>query len=467
MHHAAEKGCLSEPITERRIFAMALSHSELVQYNKQHTLTSWTATNDWNPISMARAEGVYFWDADGKRYIDWSSQLVNVNVGHGHPHVIKAIQEQIARLSFAHPGIATEPRARLAEMMAEIMPGDLNKVFFTLGGADAIENALKMARMSTGRQKVLGRYRAYHGATFGSMSVGGDVRRLPNEPGVPWTVHFHDPYAYRSPVYRGRTREEGDAIIADLLEETVQMEGPTSIAAIALEGLSGTSGIIQGGEVFWKRVQEICDTYGILLIVDEVMSGFGRTGEWFGVQHYPFVKPDLMTMAKGLTSGYVPLGAVGVSDKIAGFFDDHMLYAGLTYGAHPLACAAGVANIEVYKQEKLVDNAKEMGKVLRAGLVDLAEKHNCVGDIRGVGLLQMIELVKNRETREPLSGANKPLSEAMKKVSAALRGNGMSTFVRWDHIYSAPPLTVTKDQINEGLAILDQALSEADPYYEG
>ncbi len=443
---------------------MSMSHAELVKKNKDYTLASWTAQNDWNPISMTRAEGIYFWDADGKRYIDWSSQLVNVNVGHGHPKVIRAIQDQIEKISFAYPGIATEPRARLGELLSGIMPGDLKKAFFTLGGADAIENAIKMARLYTGRQKIIARFRAFHGGSFGAMMAGGDPRRLPNEPGVPWVIHVQDPYAYRSPIYQGRSQDEGDAIVADLIEETIQFEGPQYVAAILLEGYSGTSGIIQGGPVFWKRIQEMCDRYNILLIVDEVMSGFGRTGEWFGINHYPFVRPDLMTMAKGLTSGYAPLGAVGISDKIAKFFDDHMLWAGLTYGAHPLSCAAGVANIEVYKEEGLVQNACEMGKVLYAGLADLAEKHPSVGDIRGAGLLQVIELVKDRETREPLSEFNKPMTEPMKNLAASLRQQGMNTFVRWNYVFSAPPLIVNEAGIREGLDILDRALEEADRF---
>jgi taurine--2-oxoglutarate transaminase len=380
--------------------------------------------------------------------------------------VIKAIQEQITKISAAHPGIATEPRAALGEMLAKIMPGDLNKVLYTLGGAEAIENAMKFARMYTGRQKILGRYRAYHGATFGSMMVGGDPRRVPNEPGVPWVVHIPDPYSYRSPVYRGHTVDEGEAIVADMIEEIVQFEDPGSIAAILLEGYSGTSGVIQGGQVFWTRIRQICDAYGILLIADEVMSGFGRTGEWFAVNHYG-INPDLMTMAKGLTSGYVPLGAVGISDKIASHFEDHTYWGGLTYGAHPLACAAGVANIEVYKSEKLVDNAREMGKVLHAGLMDLAEKHRCVGEVRGTGLLQMMELVKNRDTREPLSDYNKPMTEPMKKVAASLKASGISTYVRWNYVFSAPPLIVTQAQVEEGLAALDKALSEADRFVKG
>jgi taurine--2-oxoglutarate transaminase len=437
---------------------------ELVRKNKEYTLASWTAQNDWNPITMERARGVHFWDADGKQYIDWSSQLVNVNIGHGNPHVINAIQEQAARLCYAYPGIATEPRARLGEMLREIAPGKLGKSFFTLGGADAIESALKIARLFTGRQKIISRYRSYHGGTFGAMTAGGDPRRLANEPGVPWIVHVHDPYAYRSPIYRGRSVDEGDAVLADLIEETVIYEGPQNVAGILIEGYSGTSGIIQGGQVFWKRIQEICDKYGVLLIVDEVMSGFGRTGEWFGIDHYPYVRPDIVTLAKGLTSGYIPMGAVMVTDRIADYFEDHTLWTGLTYSAHAIGCAAAIANIEVYKAENLIERSREMGKYMRACLADLAEAHPSVGDIRGTGLLQVIELVKNRQTHEPISDFNKPLSEPMRKVAVSLREQGMSTFVRWGWVFCAPPLVITEEQIRDGVAIIDKALCEADPY---
>jgi taurine--2-oxoglutarate transaminase len=446
---------------------MGTSHDELVARTKAHNLASWTAQDAWKPISMVRAEGVYFWDADGKRFIDWSSQLINVNIGHGNQHVIKAIQEQAAKICYAYPGIVTEPRARLGEMLAEITPDNLTKSFFTVGGADAVENAMKMARLYTGRQKVITRYRSYHGATFGAMTAGGDPRRLANEPGVPWIVRFHGPYSYRSPIYRNRTPDEGDRIVGDLLEETVLFEGPENVAAILLEGYSGSSGIVQGGDVFWQRVQEICDTYDILLIIDEVMSGFGRSGEWFGVYHYPFVKPDLMTMAKGLTSGYVPLGAVVASDEIAAHFDENMLWGGLTYSAHTLGCAAGIANIEVYRDENLIERSREMGKVLRQGLVNLAEAHPSLGEIRGTGLFQVIEVVKNRETREPMSGWNRPASEPMRLVAAKIRELGMNTFVRWDWIFCTPPLIITEEQIQEGLAIVDEALAITDKYYEG
>ena len=447
---------------------MTLSHAELVQRNKTYTLASWTAQNTWNPISMVRAKGVYFWDADGKRYLDWSSQLFNVNIGHGHPHVIKAIQEQVTRIGHAYPGIATEPRARLGELLREIAPGDLSKSFFTLGGADAIENAMKVARLYSGKQKIVTRYRSYHGATFGAMTAGGDPRRLANEPGVPWIVRVHGPHPYRSPIYRGRSVDEGDVIVADLIEQTIMYEGSVNVAAILLEGYSGGgSGIVQGGEVFWKRIQEICDKHTILLILDEVQSGFGRTGEWFGINHYPTVRPDIITMAKGLTSGYIPMGATMVTDEIAAHFEDNTLWAGLTYGSHPLACAAAIANIEVYRDEKLIERAREMGKILRRGLMDLAERHPTIGEVRGTGLLQVIELVKNRDTRELISGFNRPPSEAMRKVAAILRERGMSTFVKWDWIFCAPPLIINEEQIREGLAILDEALAAADRYYEG
>jgi taurine--2-oxoglutarate transaminase len=441
--------------------------AEIIQSNKEHTLASWMAQNTWNPIVMDHAEGIYFWDTDGKRYIDWSSQLVNVNVGHSHPRVVKAIQDHVAKISYAFPSIATEARGKLGELLSEVTPGNLSKAFFTNGGTDAIENAIKIARLFTGKQKILTRYRSYHGATFGASTAGGDPRRHGHGPGIPDIIRLPDPYAYRSPVYKGRTQEEGDAIMADMVEEIVQMEGPQYCAAVLIEGYSGTSGIIQPSEVYWNRLGEICKKYGMLLIVDEVMSGFGRTGEWFGVDHYPNVQPDIMAIAKGVTSGYVPLGATIVSDEIAHFFDDHVLSTGLTYSAHPLAMAAGVANIEVYRDENLIENSREMGKVLRRGLNDLAEKHAIVGEIRGAGLHQVIELVKNRETREPLTPFLGATTEPMQIVAKTLKEEGMSAFVRWSMVFNCPPLTITEAQIHEALEIVDHALTKIDGYYEG
>lgn len=441
--------------------------ADIVELNKDYTLTSWTAQQAWNPIVMDHAEGVYFWDTEGRRYLDWSSQLINVNVGHGHPRVVKAIQDHVARISFAYPSIATEARGRLGELLAEVTPGNLSKAFFTNGGTDAIENAIKMARMFTGKQKILTRYRSYHGATFGAATAGGDPRRHGHGPGIPDIVRLPDPYAYRSPVYKGRTQEEGDAIMADMVEEIVQMEGPQNCAAILIEGYSGTSGIIQPSAVYWNRLGEICKKYNMLLIVDEVMSGFGRTGEWFGVDHYPNVQPDIIAVAKGITSGYVPMGATIVTDEVAAFFDDHVLSTGLTYSAHPLACAAGVANIEVYRDENLIENSREMGKVLRQGLTDLAEKHPTIGEIRGAGLHQVIELVKSRDTREPMTPFLGAPSEPMAIVAKTLKEEGMSTFVRWSMVFNCPPLVINEAQIKEGLEIVDHALSKIDGYYEG
>jgi taurine---2-oxoglutarate transaminase len=444
-----------------------VSSVDIVNKNKGYTLASWTAQGVWNPDAIERGEGVYIWDQSGKRFIDWSSQLVNVNIGHSHPHVVQAIQEQAAKLCYVEPSKATEPRGRLGELLAEVTPGDLTKTLFSNGGTDGIENAIKIARLYTGRHKIMTRYRSYHGATFGAMTAGGDPRRHMNEPGISGIVRLPDPYSYRSPVYRGRTQEEGDNIMADMVEEIIEMEGPEYIAAVILEGYSGTSGVIQPGEVYFNRVFELCQKYGILYIADEVMSGFGRTGEWFGVDHYPNVKPDMMVMAKGITSGYVPLGATVISDKIAAYFDDHTLMTGLTYSAHALAVAAGVATIEVYRAENLIERSREMGKALRQGLNDLAEKHPVIGEIRGTGLHQAIELVKNRDTREPLSPFNKPFSDPMKTVVKTLKENGMSTFVRWNMIFNCPPLVITEEQLKEGLDIIDHALSQIDQYYEG
>ncbi|MEM7537197.1 MAG: aminotransferase class III-fold pyridoxal phosphate-dependent enzyme [Chloroflexota bacterium] len=432
--------------------------------NKQYTLTTWKAQKSWQPMTMTRSKGVYFWDADDKKYMDWSSQLVNVNVGHSHPRVVKAIQDQASKLCFAMPSLASEPRGQLGEALSKVTPKGHTKTFFTLGGADSNENAMKMARMYTGRQKVIGRYRAYHGSTFGAMSASGDPRKGPSDPGVPWTVHVHDPDTYRSPLYQGRSQEEGDALLIAQIAQTIEFEGPETIAAIILEGYSGTSGILQGGEVFWRGIQNLCDKHGIMLIIDEVMSGFGRTGRWFGVDHYPYVKPDFLVMAKGLTSGYIPMGGISVSDRVAEYFEENTLHAGLTYSAHTLACAAAIATLEVYHEENLIEHANEMGKVLRAGLLDLAEGHRCVGDVRGTGLLQVLDLVKSRETREPMSGFNQPQTEPMLKMMALCREKGLSAFSRWNWLFSAPPLVATEEQIQWALEILDEALNIADEY---
>jgi len=356
---------------------------DIVALCKRYTLFSWAAQGKVNPIPVTRAKGVYFWDAAGKRYLDFSSQLMNVNIGHGDPRVLEAITAQAAELTYAYPGMATRPRGELGRKLSELTPGGPKRTFFTLGGAEAIENAMKIARLYTGRQKIVTRYRSFHGGTFAAASAGGDPRRLANEPGVPWIVRTLDPYAYRSPIYRHCTPEEGDMVLIDLLAEQLEMEGPGNVAAVLLEGYSGSSGIMAPSTpLYWQRLRELCTAHGILLIVDEVMSGFGRTGKWFAIEHYG-VQPDLMVLAKGLTSGYLPLGAVVVNENIAAHFDQHELVAGLTYGAHTLACATALACISVYEQDHLVERAAHLGKKLEVKLQRLQEHHPSLGDDRG------------------------------------------------------------------------------------
>ncbi len=441
------------------------AQNEIIDLNKEYTLFSWAVQGAVNPIPAVRAEGVYFWDADGKRYLDFNSQLMNVNIGHGNRTVIEAIKQQAESLSYMYPGIATDPRGRLGEKLAEITPGLLKKTFFCLSGTEANESAFKLARQYTGRQKILGRFRAFHGQGFASQQAGGDPRRIPNEPGVPWVVNFHDPYRYRCLFCRDL--DKCNLMCANHIEQVVQFEGPETIAAIVLEGYSGSSGIIAPPDPeYWTIVRRICDKYGILLIVDEVMSGFGRTGKWFGIDNYPGINPDIMTMAKGLTSGYVPLGATIVSEEIGKYFDTHAMMVGGTYSSHTLACAAALACIQVYEEEGLIDRAATMGPVLERGLRDLQAEHPSIGEVRGTGLFYVMELVKNRGTREPMSEFNKPLTEPMKKLSAFLASKGMFAFVRWNMVFAVPPLIITEEQLQEGLSILNDALSITDQAME-
>lgn len=425
----------------------------IVQDNKTFTFFSWSVQNAVNPIPIAKAEGVYFWDADGRRYLDFSSQLMNVNIGHQHPAVVRAIQEQAADLCFAHPGMATEPRGVAGRKIAEVAPGRLNKTFFCLGGAEANENAIKMARFYTGRHKILARYRSYHGATHGAIALTGDYRRWPVEPAMPGVVHVLDPYCYRCPF--GWTRQTCHRECIGHIEEVIQYEGPDHIAAIIMEGVTGSNGLIVPPDDYWPRVREICDKYGILLISDEVMSGWGRTGTWFAVDNWQ-VEPDIITTAKGLTAGYVPLGAVIVSDAIARFFDDKMLYCGLTYSGHPLACAAAAATIDVYHDEGLLDNAQTLGRYLGARLEALKQSHPSVGDVRYIGLFAALELVTDRAARTPLLD--------LARFGAFLRAEGLFTFIFKNMVFVVPPLCITQEQLDEGLAIIERALAQvSDP----
>lgn len=441
---------------------MKLSSQEIIDLSREYTFFSWSVQSQVHPIPVERAEGIYFWDTDGKRYIDFSSQLMNTNIGHQHPKVVKAIQQQAAQICFVHPGNTTEVRARLGKKLAEVTPGNLKKTFFTLGGAEANENAIKIARFYTGRHKILARYRSYHGATHGAIALTGDYRRLAVEPTMPGAVHFLDPHCYRCPF--GQKRETCHRECIRHLEEVIQYEGPDKIAAIIMEGVVGSNGLIVPPDDYWPRVREICDKYGILLISDEVMSGWGRTGQWFAVDNWN-VLPDIITTAKGITSGYAPLGAVIVSEKIAQFFEDKYLYAGLTYNGHALSAAAALATIEVYEEDHLIENARVLGKYLGERLEAIKAAHPAVGDVRYIGLFSAIELVKDRETKEVLPPG------LMGQIGAFLRENGLFTFLMASSmgsmVFIVPPLCITREQLDEGLTIIEKALTIADKAVSG
>jgi len=441
-----------------------IADSEILPLSLEHGFWTWSAQGKVAPISLQRAKGVYFWDVNGKRYLDFNSMVMCVNIGHGDERVIEAIAAQARELPFAGPPMATRPRAQLGKLLAEITPGDLNRFLFTLGGADANENAIKLARAYTGRHKILARYRSYHGATAGAMAATGDPRRVAWEPNVmPGVVHFLDPYRYRSTFHRANPGISDADFCQDYLnhlEEIILYEGPETIAALLLETVTGTNGVIIPPDGYLPGVRQLCDRYGILLIADEVMSGFGRTGKWFAVDHWGVV-PDLMTMAKGLTSAYAPLGAVAIQPKIAEFFNQRVYQGGLTYNAHPISLAAAIANIQVMQQDRLVERAAEMGSVLRRLLTDLGENHPSVGEVRSIGLFGIIELVRDRQTREPLAPFN-GTSEAMIAFRNYMLAHGVYLYTHWHTVLIIPPLIIDKDQLAEGFAVLDEALEITD-----
>lgn len=440
---------------------------EIILDNQNYTLTSWSKQRGAKPVVVDKAEGVYLYDKDGKRYIDFSSQLICVNIGHGHPKVAEAVAEQMKDVSYVYPGMFTKVRGEVGKKLANITPGSLNRTFFTLGGAEAVENAIKLARIYTGRHKIVALYQSYHGATYASASLGGDPRKFPvDSQQAPNFVHVENPYFYRCP-WNSETPEECAENAAAALERVVQYEGPNSIAAIMLEGESGSSGCIKYPPGYWKKVKAIADKYGILTICDEVMSGFGRTGKWFGIDHHD-VEPDIMCMAKGITSAYLPLGGIIVKEEIAKTFDDKPLMLGLTYSAHPVSLAAANAVIDIYKDENLIENADIMGKYMDLRMVEMREEHPSIGDWRNTGLLGCLELVKNRKTKEPIARWNAPPDEmgVMNKVMAKIAELGMYTFGRWNLIFIAPPLCVTKEQVDEGLEIISEALKIADEMTE-
>jgi len=442
-----------------------MNSDEILSTSMKHNLWTCTAQRKAEVLPVERAEGVYFWDTNGKRYLDFNSTVMCVNIGHGNAHVQEAMIRQIRELTFAGPHMATKPRALLGEKLASITPPGLTRFLYTLGGSDANENAVKIARDYTGKFKILTRYRSYHGATMGAMALTGDYRRLHWEPEtMPGVVHFLDPYPYRSPFF-----PDGSSIdlavfaqaYLDHLEEIIRFEGPETIAAVLIETVTGTNGILIPPEGYLQGVRALCDKYRILLITDEVMCGFGRTGKWFASEHWNVI-PDIITMAKGLTSGYAPLGAVAMKEEIAAIYDERQFVGGMTYNGHPVSLAAALANIEVIEEDGLLLNAAQRGETLKELLADLKEKHPCVGDVRSIGLFGAAELVRDRATKEPLSLAAKPLSPAMKKVKSFILENGVFMYNTFHTLLFIPPLIITDTQLREGFKVIDAAMSLAD-----
>ncbi len=437
-----------------RTAADPMSSQEIVRLSRAHTLFSWSVQGAVDPIAVDHAEGVYLYTPEGQRILDFNSQLMSVNIGHGDRRVVDAITAQAMKLQYVQPAFATEIRARLGAKLAEILPGDLNKVFFTLGGAEAIENAIKLARHYTGRYKLLARYRSYHGATFGAMTLTGDYRRWANKPGLVGVVRYPDTHRW------GEKEPRPVAESLQGLEDVIKYEGAHTIAAIFLETIVGTNGILIPPDGYLAGVRELCDRYGILMVCDEVMAGFGRTGRWFAVDHWNVV-PDLMTMAKGLTSSYLPLGAVAMRDNIAAALDTKMFYGGLTYSSHPVSLAASLATIGVYEEDDLIGNAARLGVSMRRHHEALAAKHPSVGAHRSLGLFGILDLVRSRDPWTPITPFN-GTSDEMKAIGKFFRENGLYTMIANNSIHTNPPLCITEEQLAEGFAVIDRALDIAD-----
>lgn len=437
---------------------------EIIQDSLDYTLFSWSKQKGITPIAVKYASGVYLYDYDDKRYIDFSSGLINVNIGHGNQRVTAAVVKQMLEVSYVTPGCVTAARAELGKKLAAVTPGNLKKTLFTVCGASAIENAIKMARLYTGRHKIITRYRAFHGASYAAMTAGGDPRKLPlDAQQLPNVVHVEDPYCYRCPW--GKEISSCQRECVSHVERIIEFEGPENVAAILMEGESGTSGCIKYPPDYLQKIRALCDKHGILLVADEVMSGFGRTGKWFACDVHGVV-PDMIATAKGITAGYLPLGALIVSDTIAAHFDDKVLWLGLTYSAHPVACAAGVEVLKIYEDEHLIENAAAMGLYIEQRIEEMKQRHPSIGDFRNTGLLGCLELVKNRSTKEPMAPFNAKPEEMtiMNKVAAKLKQLGMYAFVRWNYVFIAPPLSISREEVEEGLAMIDEALMIADEY---
>jgi taurine--2-oxoglutarate transaminase len=465
-----------EPVetTKKEIAMTATTESALLpsydegtvrELDRRHVFHSWSAQKLIDPLPVSRAEGSCFWDMSGKRYLDFSSQLVNLNIGHQHPKVIAAIREQAGQLATLAPGFANPVRAEAARLVAQVAPGDLDQVFFTNGGAEANENAVRMARVHTGRHKVLAAYRSYHGATAGAIALTGDPRRWASEPAMPGVVRYWGPYAYRSAFHAADDAEECERALAHL-RDTIMVEGPQTIAAIVLETVVGTNGVLVPPDGYLAGVRDLCDEHGIVMIADEVMAGFGRCGEWFGVDHWGVV-PDLITFAKGVNSGYVPLGGVLISAAIAATFAERPYPGGLTYSGHPLACASAVAAINAMRDEGVIEHARSLGTdVIGPLLHDMAARHPSVGEVRGLGVFWAIELVRDRATREPLVpfNASGPAAAPMAEFAAACKAGGVWPFTHFNRTHVVPPCTIGEDELREGLAVIDEALEVTDRY---
>ncbi|MEE1026065.1 MAG: aminotransferase class III-fold pyridoxal phosphate-dependent enzyme [Acutalibacteraceae bacterium] len=430
------------------------------EYHKNYNLQSWSKQANINPLPIKDAEGIYLYDFEGNRYTDMSSQLVNLNVGHKNRQIIDAIKEQAEKYCYLAPSYASEPRSELAKMIVDLMPDNMAKVFFTNGGADANENAVKIARMYTGRQKVFSRYRSYHGSTYGAGNLTGEPRRYPLEPGAPGFIKFFDPYVYREQIKFDSEEKAAEYYVAKLREQVIY-EGADSVAAIVIETITGSNGVIIPPKGYLKGVRAICDEFGIMMICDEVMAGWGRTGKMFAFENFD-VKPDIVSFAKGVTCGYVQLGGVCVSKAISDFFDDHLLSCGLTYSGHPLACAAGVACLNFYKDSNILENVNRSGKALGEALEEIKSTHPSVGDVRYIGLFSAVELVKDKDTREPLVPYGKDPDSIMGRLIGELKNRGFMTYSHENMIIIAPPLIITVEQIKEELAKLDEVLYIAD-----
>lgn len=439
-----------------------MNSEEMVRLCRKHTMYTWTRGDAVDPLPVQRAEGVYMYTPEGERILDFNSQLMCVNIGHGHPKVLEAMKRQMEELTYVYPGTATPVRARVGKLLSEITPGNLNTFFFTVGGADANENAIRAAKLYTGRPKILARYRSYHGATNLTMQLTGDPRRLANEPGSPGVIHVMDPRPYNYSF--GSTDAEKVEQNLRYLEEVIEYEGGHNIAAMICETVTGTNGIQPPPEGYFPALKKLLEKHGILLICDEVMAGFGRTGKMFAFEHYGIV-PDLLTMAKGLTSAYAPLGALALSDPIAEHFETNVFWGGLTYNSHALGLSAAEACIQVMQEEKLVENAVEMGKVMRAHMDRMIAKHPSACEGRQLGLFGMMDVCKNSagDLIAPYGGTH----PAMQQLAAFFRKEGLFTFVRWSHFMCNPPLCINEEQLDEAFEIIDRGLEITDAAFEG